>query len=73
MIHCLISKTNHMFCAMILADELNRSVCWHLQCDRYWQDVLSPDDDSYTLLLLATAFAVIGLASSYVLVCVICQ
>jgi len=53
--------------------ELNRSVCWHLQCDRYWQEISSSEANPSTLFILAVAFVLAGFSSSYVIVCVLCQ
>ena len=55
------------------SDELNRTVCWHLQCDRYWTEVMSPEASTSTLLLIGIAFAAVGSASSYIIVCVLCR
>ena len=67
----ILRMTNQQFSH--LRDDLNRSVCWHLQCDRYWNEVIQPDPNPSALLLISIGFAVVGFATSYVIVCVLCQ
>ncbi|XP_046639618.1 uncharacterized protein LOC124320770 [Daphnia pulicaria] len=67
----ILRLSNQQF--LHLRDELNRTVCWHLQCDRYWTEVISAEASTSTLLLIGIAFAAVGSASSYIIVCVLCR
>jgi len=67
----ILRMTNQQFSHF--RDELNRSVCWHLQCDRYWHEVWNSEANASTLFLLAVGFIVAGSASSYLIVCVLCR
>ncbi|XP_032787663.2 uncharacterized protein LOC116925142 [Daphnia magna] len=67
----ILRLSNQQF--LHLRDELNRTVCWHLHCDRYWTEVIISEASTSTLLLICIAFAALGCASSYIIVCVLCR